>query len=284
MNNHFCVFILTHGRPDNVITYKTLRKLGYTGEIRLVIDSTDKTADKYKGIYGDQVVVFDKKEAALKTDSGINNGSLNSVLFARNACFDIAKDLGFSFFLQLDDDYSVFSFRFRKDTSYYDKTLRSLDSVFDTILRFYIQTPSITAVAISQGGDFIGGGDSSNGQSIKLLRKAMNSFFCSVDRRFSFFGILNDDVNTYSKLGNMGKLFFTINQVSLGQAATQQQEGGLTELYLENGTYVKSFFSIMYLPSAVKISVLNGQKYSRIHHHITWKNAVPKILDENFRK
>lgn len=33
MRDDFCVFILTHGRPDNVRTYNTLMRLGYTGYV-----------------------------------------------------------------------------------------------------------------------------------------------------------------------------------------------------------------------------------------------------------
>ena len=29
----FAIFILTHGRPNNVITYNTLKTSGYTGDI-----------------------------------------------------------------------------------------------------------------------------------------------------------------------------------------------------------------------------------------------------------
>ncbi|EFL0486748.1 hypothetical protein G8G26_005003 [Escherichia coli] len=30
MRDDFCAFILTHGRPDKVLTYRTLRRAGYT--------------------------------------------------------------------------------------------------------------------------------------------------------------------------------------------------------------------------------------------------------------
>ena len=42
--NHkeFAAFILTHGRPDNVLTYDSLKKAGYTGRIVLIIDNEDK--------------------------------------------------------------------------------------------------------------------------------------------------------------------------------------------------------------------------------------------------
>ena len=50
MKNKFAVFILTHGRANNVITYATLKKQGYTGKIYLMIDDEDKQAEEYKKI------------------------------------------------------------------------------------------------------------------------------------------------------------------------------------------------------------------------------------------
>ena len=41
----FCVFILSHGRPDNVITLNTLRREGYTGPWYIVIDNEDKKGE-----------------------------------------------------------------------------------------------------------------------------------------------------------------------------------------------------------------------------------------------
>jgi len=34
----FAVFILSNGRPDNVITYRSLRSHGYTGKIYIIVD------------------------------------------------------------------------------------------------------------------------------------------------------------------------------------------------------------------------------------------------------
>ena len=46
-NNSFVALILTHGRPDNVHTVKTLRKCGYTGDIIIVLDNEDLKIDRY---------------------------------------------------------------------------------------------------------------------------------------------------------------------------------------------------------------------------------------------
>jgi len=55
MREDFCAFILTHGRPNNVVTYRTLQAAGYTGKVFIVIDDEDETTEEYKRIYGDDV-------------------------------------------------------------------------------------------------------------------------------------------------------------------------------------------------------------------------------------
>ena len=89
--NNFCVFILTHGRPDNVVTVKTLEKHGYTGPVYLVIDDEDKTASKYYENYGEQVVMFSKEEVSKTFDEGDNFDDRRTITYARNACFQIAR-------------------------------------------------------------------------------------------------------------------------------------------------------------------------------------------------
>lgn len=41
----FCVFILTHGRANNVETCKTLKRCGYTGKVYLLVDDEDDQID-----------------------------------------------------------------------------------------------------------------------------------------------------------------------------------------------------------------------------------------------
>ena len=88
--NNFAVFILSNGRPDRVYTYETLRRHGYTGRIVLVVDDLDKTKDEYIEKYGSDVVVFDKRAAAKTFDQADNFDDMRAIVYARNACFDIA--------------------------------------------------------------------------------------------------------------------------------------------------------------------------------------------------
>lgn len=280
--NDYVVFILTHGRPDLVYTYKTLRKRGYTGPIKLVCDNMDKRLGEYIEKFGDEVIVFDKEEQAAITDSMDNFNDLRAVLFARNACFRIARELGYRYFIELDDDYMTFLYKFDSEGSYRENAIKNLDAVFRIVFEF-LRNTNARSVAFAQNGDFIGGGKGAFGKEIKLRRKCMNSFFCDTERPFEFHGRINEDVNVYVSQGMRGSLFFTIPTLSLNQRKTQSNAGGLTDIYLHLGTYVKSFYSVMCAPSAVCIAMM-GETEMRIHHRVTWKNAVPKILSESLKK
>lgn len=279
----FAALILTHGRPDRVHTYKSLRKHGYTGDIFIVIDNQDKKRAEYEREFGDQVIVFDKDAIAKTFDQGDNFNDKRSIIYARNASFEVARMLGLKYFIQLDDDYTLFIHRFDNRFDYRPRIVRDLDSIFSALLRFY-ERSGAASIAIAQGGDFIGGENSNMAQAIKLKRKCMNSFICSTDRPFKFVGRINEDVNTYTHLASKGLLLLTTNQLSLDQLQTQSNAGGMTELYLDSGTYIKSFYSVMYQPSSVKIKPLKDRLSARLHHSVAWNNTVPKIVSESLRK
>lgn len=282
----FATFILTHGRADNVRTYATLRAHGYTGKIYLLIDNEDAQKDDYIKRYGDEVVIFDKDAAAEITDTCDNYKKRNSIVFARNYNFIVAKQLGIKYFWQLDDDYTNFSWRFDNNKKFKNKQIKNLDAILQACLDFFIDTGA-ASVAFAQGGDFIGG---ENGNFAKLWqqknwfsRKAMNSFILDADKPVTFRGRVNDDVNLYVESGRRGDLFITIPRLCLQQVDTQKNKGGCTEIYLELGTYVKSFYSVIVAPSCIKVNVLNTA-HKRIHHMVQWGNAIPIILSEKYRK
>lgn len=277
-----CIFILSHGRPDNVLTYKTLKKKGCTYPIYIIIDNEDKTADRYYEIFGkDKVVMFDKLKESKTFDTADNFDDRRTIVYARNASFDIAKKLGFKYFLQLDDDYVKFDFKINKNEQYpadHWIVKNKIDNIFKYTLDFY-KSIKAQSIAFSQGGDWFGGVREFG----KFKRKAMNSFFCSIDRPFKFVGRINEDVNTYTSYQSKGNLFFTIPFISVGQMQTQTNGGGMTDVYLDGGTYLKSFYTVIFAPSCTTVTMM-GTNNRRLHHRINWNNAVPKILPEYLRK
>ena len=283
MREDFCAFILTHGRPDRVHTYNTLKRAGYTGKVYIVIDDEDKTADEYRKRYGDNVLQFCKAEVAARIDEGDNFNDRRAIIYARNACWDLARLVGCRYFIQLDDDYSHFNSRFRSSGKPCTAMIRkTCDAFLTALLEFYESIPA-ASLAMAQGGDYIGGGTQ---DKRRLSRKCMNTFFCDTERPFQFFGRINEDVNTYTCGGRMGWLFLTAVPAFVNQAVTQTQGGGMTETYIDGGTYIKTFYSVMYAPSCVKIGMMGDPRspHYRIHHKINWLNTAPKILRESCKR
>jgi len=275
----FAVFILTYKRPDKILTIPTLQSQGYTGDIYLIVSSDDPTIEEYKDKYGDRVIVFNRED--VEVDLMDPTKERKGVVYARNKVFDIAKDLGLDYFLVLDDDYIGFMYRYIDGNVLRGPTVRCLDKIFELMINFLEDTKALT-VAFAQGGDLIGGVGNNNFEK-KVLRKAMNSFFCRTSTPYKFYGQINEDVNMYTLLGSQGHLILTIVDIMLAQLMTQTNSGGLTELYLDSGTYVKSFYSVMIMPSAVKVVTMTA-KDARVHHLINWNNCVPKIISDRYKK
>lgn len=285
LRDGFAIFILAHGRPEKCVTVKTLRRAGYTGKIYLILDNEDDTIDEYKRLFGEEsCIVFDKAKAGTKFDIYDNFEGRNVIVFARNVCCDIARDLGLNYFAEFEDDYREFKFKVPQGDSLTTHWVQDFDSVCETMLTFLDET-QIATVAFAQAGEYIGGIESSVWRN-KAKRKAMNTFFFKVEepeKDLPFYGRMNDDVNTYTLMGSRGKIFLQTPIVSLTQETTQEKKGGNTDAYLQYGTYTKSFYTLLSCPSCVKIYTL-GRYYHRIHHEIKWNNCVPKIVSDRFKK
>lgn len=278
--NDFAVFILTHGRADKQATTRTLRRCGYTGEIYYIVDDEDEQLDKYISNYGSNVITFNKKNTDGTFDVMDNFHDYRSVVYARNQVHRIAGELGITHFLELDDDYSSFGLRYVEQDKFKQFNITDLDSFFNMMWEYLDQTPA-KAIAMAQGGDFIGGANSHFKKGI--TRKVMNAFFCRTDRPFQFIGNINEDTNAYVNFGRQGDLFMTIMSTCINQAETQANKGGLSTIYLAQGTYVKSFYTVMCQPSSVKVAAM-GDNFFRLHHRVDWNRTVPMILSDKWQR
>jgi hypothetical protein len=279
LTSNFAVIIPTHGRHDRVYTERNLRKSGYTGNIYLLCDDEDRQLEQYKEKYGDKVLVFSKDAYSGKFDKMDNYGNKACVVYARNAIWDAAKSAGLKYFAVADDDYMAFQFRITPDGGYYAKTIKNADDVFGAYIQF-MRESGVDTICFAQGGDYIGGAENTkvvNG--FKPSRKMMNLYFFDIAKPIEFKGTINEDLTSSVTNGVIGKKIITTFMNSITQKETQSNEGGLTEIYLELGTYVKSFYSVMAAPSCIKVALM-GDSALRLHHAVTWKNAVPKIIRE----
>lgn len=282
MRDDFAVFILSHGRPNNVKTFDTLKKQGYTGKLFFILDDEDESISEYEERFGrEKIIVFNKRLTAKTFDTGDLSEDRRTIAYARNVCFDIAAMLGLRYFLQLDDDYVSFHHRYEDSGRLRSIRFKNLDRLFSSMIDFLNESGALT-VAFAQGGDFMGGAENDFFRD-RIKRKAMNTFFCDVKKPFQFPGRINEDVNMYTLLGNRGHLILSVADANIVQKPTQKSKGGMSDVYLENGTYMKSFYSVMFSPQCVKIAEM-GRSQKRLHHKIKWDFCTPKILNEEYKK
>ncbi|WXB48270.1 beta-glucosyl-HMC-alpha-glucosyltransferase [Vibrio phage VB_VaC_SRILMA] len=281
----FCVFILTYGRPDKIKTYKRLFREGgqFNQDYYFICSDDDKQLDEYIRQFGDRVLVFNKKKMIPHMDKGDNFDKYGVILYARNIAFTFANLLGYRYFVEFDDDYDEFRQRMLDYDGGKLKSLQTidLDRMFRVHLDFLKNTPCKT-ITMSQMGDYIGGMGNANVLR-GYQRKVMNSFFCDIEEPFLFDGTINEDVNYYVQSGRIGILNFNLFGFALNQGTTQQTSGGMTEQYLDGGTYLKSFYSVMYAPSCVKVGTISHGDYERMHHRVNSELAYAKIIDEKYK-
>lgn len=175
MRDDFAIFIMSYNRAENIATLRTLEKANYTGKYYIIISDDDPQIEKYKEIYKEKLYIFNKDEIEPMFDTYDNGGSKSCIIYARNYCFLLAKELGLKYFLQFDDDYIELAYRYPKDGKLKICNIKEFDKIVDITIDFLEDTGALT-VAFAQHGDFIGGLNN-DFLTTRVKRKAMNSFF-----------------------------------------------------------------------------------------------------------
>lgn len=276
MRTDYCIGIVTYKRPQKQITYRTLKNQHSTAPTFLIVEETDPTLQEYRETYPGQIITFNR-EGCLDTDCMDNFRPRRGVVYARNETRRIAERLGYTHYVMLDDDYDTFAHRYKKNGVLKQKPYPNLDELFSSIFDWMDTTP-LHCVCLAQNGDLIGGLSDH-----PYKRKAMNTYFMNVERAYPFMGTLNEDTNAYTANQQNGMACLTLMDDVVDQVQTQKNAGGLTDLYLDVGTYVKSFYSVMVNPASNKISVLADAKspHPRIHHECTQNKYAPCFVREN---
>lgn len=290
MTDDFAIYVISNKRPNDVVTVRdAFEKSNVRLPWYIVLDDQDPTIDQYRERFGDdRLVIFPKQETIDGMDMG-DNFQMSGSVVPRKAIWDIARQQGNRYFLVLDDDYRYFDWKFDSDGvpvfGRYE-IIKNLDDVILTLLDYYKKLPpEIVTLSILQMGELMGGYENTMMRSFRVKRKAMNFFLCDLERPFDFPGRLNEDVNAYTEVQRRGKAMMMLNHVGLWQKPTQKTAGGMTETYLQQGTYTKSMYSVMRCPTAVQVSVLQAHNGNmRVHHKVNYKKCAPEIIPERYRR
>ena len=232
MRKDFAVFILSNGRSQHVKTYEALLENNYTGDWFVVVDDLDEEMNRYISNFGEsKVIVFDKKKYAYSVDYMTNNGKLNSVVYARNAVYDIAEEMGYKNFIVMDDDITNIKVRYVEEGTLKGKDIKNFDRFFDLMFR-YSDEVKAESLSIGMQGDFIGG---MNNKVVKsgYQRRCFGLFFLNTERRVEFKGLANEDLNASLLAGSVGGIWMSILKAQLF-TVDSGQDGGMTDFYMES--------------------------------------------------
>lgn len=281
MTKKFAVFILTHGRPNNQLTVKSLQDVGYTGDLYLVVDDQDDTYDEYVRVWGaDRVILFLKDYFIGNTDTGLHTPVPKFAVFARNAIEYIAKSMGYQTFLMLDDDITKLRIRLPHGDS-----LRSYQfnghfgEIIDKAVDFVLDC-DIACMGLGFCNLYIGGVGNFNKENPRQ-RLCAEAFIRNTAHPISWRLNMVEDLITSIDAAMNGDVWFQFLpiqcEIKMSEGAV---DGGNSDVYRQLGMYRISFMPVIAYPSsnAVRLSKKSWASTT------TPDKCVPKILSSRYRK
>lgn len=293
----FVVLIASYGRPEGLkkMTMTTFKEFFEKVDYRIMVSDDDKTLPKYLEMYGDKVYVFNKddvlKNANVDTCDALDIKSV--IFFERNIEFKVARELGYRYFMHLEDDYLQMDFKLMNHESLMSchMDIEHFDKICEMYFRVLDSSPFLSSVCMAQGGDYVGGKTSSlskNGYRFK----GMNIYCFDTQKEVKLPGRINEDASAYYVNGKLGKIFLTLPLIQLTQLPTQNNQGGVSDVYKKFGTYLKTIYTVIQRPDAMKISTFATSGSSkthlsdtrRIHHKCSSKLCFTKIISDSYAK
>lgn len=278
MRTDFTFVILCWKRPQALFTLKYLKQMNYDGKIFFAIDNGDPTKEEYiQAAKKNKIDYFTFDKDTEVSDQMYNTKLKSGAVCTRKIVENIIREKGYRFFCVLDDDYVQFMFYNRKKVG-----KKSLEKLIDIYCDILDKVPYVSVMSLAQNGETVAGTEEFYKKS-KFKLKAMNYWFCDVNKPVEYAGIMNDDVNAGILLSKYGNFSVQYGGVVIQQA--QQKSGGMKDIYAEKSAmYQKAMFSIMLAPSFVKLNYLHcyagGGDSSRIYHNIQRKYAYPYIVEK----
>ncbi len=279
MKNNYAVFIISHKRPE-VETLKALQKSGYNGEYFIVIDDADPTIEEYKSRYGEHLLIFNKEEIWKETDTIDNAKILTSATYARNYCIKVARNKGYDFFVNLDDDINRFAFRYIEGDKLAIASIKNIDKVFEKYIK-YMESANLTCTAFILAGRLIGGMKNPLVKNCFYSRPTNCLIMKSSTQQFK--STVCEDVIYAVDNNKKGFLTYGLMPIVIyaGKPCTGNSGGGMAEYYSTQEEYLQYFHIKVAEPTAVTLKMCSNGKVQVIFNE---NRFLPKILNEEVKK
>lgn len=277
----FAVFILTHGRPHNQLTVNTLKNLGYTGDLYLVVDDQDSTFNEYVEEWGvDRIIVFNKDYFIKHTDTGLDVPVPKFAVFARNAIEHIAKYMGYKTFMMLDDDITKIRVRLPEGNSLKSFQFNGqFNSIIEKSVDFVLNC-DIACMGLGFCNLYIGGVENFNKENPRQ-RLCAEAFIRNTSHPIKWRLNMVEDLITSIDAAWKGDVWFQFLPIQVEILMNEGAvDGGNSDVYRQLGMYRISFMPVIAYPSSNAVRL--GKK--------SWASTtspdkcIPKIISSRYRK
>ncbi len=254
MRTDYIIFIITHDRPYNQLTLNLLKELGYTGKYMLVIDDTDNVKAYVDNYGSDKVVVFSKEYYFSIADTGLSKSErvLKFPQYARMAIEDIAKELGYQFFMVFDDDLTNIRIRYDKNGVLKSQSTKGIiNEVFSKCIDF-IDTANIACASFGWGNSYRSG--------VKALydytsrnRMCAETFIRNGKFDVDWRPLMIHDLLTSISCNMQGQVWMQLLNIQIDIKVSEGKcDGGSAEVYRSFNKFRRVCFPLMMYPSCNK--------------------------------
>ena len=239
----------------------------------------DEALPEYRELWGDRVLVFDWYEQVKVTDpmDGFGFDTMASgACPVRNATAEISRRRGERRHWQLDDDY----------TGFYGLNAEGTKNVRLDGAELHRRMELIAGHADRCGLGNCGFPPSTRevvpDHALTFGRRVFNAHnLPSGGELFEpWVARMNDDLINAINSWRHGRPEYSVRFMEMAMPATQSEDGGLSELYRDEGTVRKTAYAVMACPAAVKLI----QKFGRYHHRANWQRIAPKLVSDGYAR
>lgn len=278
-NTKIGYFIISHGRPNEQLTYELFRSGGVElADIFIVCDDLDETLPKYIQNYGDRVIVFDKQKYMDMCDGGIQSPTGLHAVYARNAAYDMAVEKRYDFFVIADDDIKAIRHRVLRDGILKGFSVKEIDRCIHRCAEFMDVNKHIACIGFGTNNSYIGGANAS------IYKKGFDYLIANIglyraDSRVNYASECQEDLIASILYNNTGHLMVAIPFMMVDAIVKGRNEGGIVGHYAEENTYYRYFGTLIYAPSSVKMAV-KGKELIKSNKG----NYYPMIISDRWKK
>lgn len=242
MTNEIPIFIISHGRADNVATVAALDNAGITDNIFIVVDDLDEQRASYEEKFGTRCIVFDKREIAKETETMDNFGIMATPVYARNYVQKYAKANGIIHYIVMDDDITKFGGKIVDKGKFKTRKINDIDPIFSSIFDFLDSSPNLTVLSLANEGGYFGGmnGEYKNG----LVWKIQQVMFCDSRKHIHWNGTYNEDMNATTFPDTIG---YKVMSVFCKSPSRGSNTGGISYI----SQYMNNYYTYMLCPAAI---------------------------------